>query len=52
MFLLCFLVRRVHAALLAELFQLEALFERLFVLVRVIVHFIAGFAGETDQVIL
>lgn len=45
-------MRSVHPALLTELLQLKALFERLFVLVRVVVHFIAGFAGESDQVIL
>lgn len=42
----------MHAALLAEFLELKAFLKRFLVLVRLVVHFIAGFAGKSDQVIL
>lgn len=42
----------MHSALFTELFELEAFLECFFVLMRVVVHFIAGFAGKSHQIIL
>jgi len=50
--LLRFLVRRVLAAVAAELGQLQTVFDRLFVLARKIVDAPALFALHFDQVVL